>query len=278
MNFEEFKAEIEQVFGHVPFSSHQNPGEDYIYRAIDTYTRNTGPHRLIVKWSEGNFGHWRVAFGPVECFGTSLRICAEEVRETLEQDARTLRLYLDALPQRADATPTRPVWLTPPTIETEHAAEWACVRGSVKAENVGDVGMWRVVTLIPKFSWRAETMPAALVAGYVEEKMLDFGGLATADPAPTLESRVAALEAKMAAMATALTIQPDLTVEPEWHEAPLVNGVLRDWVRNRVRAYKPEGGWMVILMDKDQFAVRTWEDLTPANAALVVRVLCGVLP
>jgi len=131
----------------------------------------------------------------------------------------------------SDLPKGRPVWLTPPTIETEHAAEWACVRGSVKAENVGDVGMWRVVTLIPKFSWRAETMPAALVAGYVEEKMLDFGGLAPAkpaEPAPTLESRVAALEATVNDRLTvAPTIQPDLTVQLTPEQAAEIAEALR---------------------------------------------------
>jgi len=251
----------------------------------------------------------------------------------------------------SDLPKGRPVWLTPPTSETDHSAQWSCVLGFVLADCDDAAGIWRIDTRMTDGESCITHRPAAFVAEYAEERVWrlrgvpefshppteithhgrllawqcvqgrcvvqvdgnvwrvrqfggakshqqrectgaevvaaadlvieNLGGLAPAkpaEPAPTLESRVAALEAQMAAMATAPTIQPDLTVEPEWHEAPLVNGVLRDWVRNRVRAYKPEGGWMVILMDKDQFAVRTWEDLTPANAALVVRVLCGVLP
>jgi len=213
--FEEFKAEIEKVFGHVPFSSHQNPGEDYIYTAIDTYTRmNLGDgltkYLLTVKWSEGNFGHWRVAFGPVEYFGTSLRICAEEVRETLEQDARTLRLYLDALPQRAPAKP--------------------------------------------------------------------------AEPAPTLESRVAALEATVKQLLTvaAPTIQPDLTVEPEWHRRPdeITDDRKRVWVVDvyqKIVAFLDEddGVWLVYanLYGHDFLLYRG----NARHAELIVR-LCSRIP
>jgi len=93
---------------------------------------------------------------------------------------------------------------------------------------------------------------------------------------PTLESRVAALEAQMASLTVAPTVKPDLTVEPEWHAEPKIYGSEGDrhWDDFDVCARKTKPGWSVLLFNRGSL-FRGWHVLTPAQAALTVRVLCG---
>jgi len=99
---------------------------------------------------------------------------------------------------------------------------------------------------------------------------------------PTLESRVAALEAQMAALTVAPTVQPDLTVEPEWHRRPdeITDDRKRVWVVDvyqKIVAFLDEddGVWLVYanLYGHDFLLYRG----NARHAELIVR-LCSRIP
>jgi len=201
----------------------------------------------------------------------------------------------------SDLPKGRPVWLTPPTSETDHSAQWSCVLGFVLADCDDAAGIWRIDTRMTDGESYITHRPAAFVAEYAEERVWrlrgvpefshppteithhgrllawqcvqgrcvvqvdgnvwrvrqfggakshqqrectgaevvaaadlvieNLGGLAPAkpaEPAPTLESRVAALEATVNDRLTvAPTIQPDLTVQLTPEQAAEIAEALR---------------------------------------------------
>jgi len=186
------------------------------------------------------------------------------------------------------AEPERPAWTHPPTSHDpgRYREEWFWRTSGDTIVAWTEAGIWYALPF--NGGGRSEPYDVRTVVAAVDRFIAAQGGLAAdpemPKPAPTIESRVAALEATVKQLLTvaAPTIQPDLTVEPEWHRRPdeITDDRKRVWVVDvyqKIVAFLDEddGVWLVYanLYGHDFLLYRG----NARHAELIVR-LCSRIP